>query len=158
MKKLFIQLLILGSIVSCPYLSLAQKTKEAEIIKRVKQYEDAYNRGDVKAVTAIYALNGSHTYVNGITNNGRIEIEKGLEEMLNGPMKGTQIQITPEVIRFPVSDIAVEDASFIMKGLKMPDGTNIPPIQGFCVSVYQKQNNEWFAVKIQCMVPLTPPK
>lgn len=151
-------LLTIGFLVNYPSFSFSQNHDKSEIIKRVRQYEKAWNSGDAKATAAIYAEDGSHTFVNGLILTGRLEIEKGVEEMLAGPMKGTVIQLTPNVIRFPAIDIAVEDASFVMKGLKMPDGKEIPPLQGFCVSVYQKQKDEWMALKVQCMVPLIPPK
>jgi hypothetical protein len=73
-------------------------------------------------------------------------------------MKGTQMKLKPEVIRFPAENVAVEEASFIMTGLKMPDGKEVPPIKGFCLAVYHKLENEWFALCVQCMVPPPPPK
>ena len=107
-------------------------------------------------MASIYDVNASHTYANGITHRGRLEIQSGLEEMLAGPMKGTQMKLTPEVIRFPADNVAVEEASFIMTGLKMQDGTEVPPIKGFCLAVYHKFENEWFAFSVQCMVPPPP--
>jgi uncharacterized protein (TIGR02246 family) len=150
--------LLIGFAVSCPDLCFPQEPNQAEIKKRVQEYENAYNNGDAKAVAAIYAVNGSHTYANGITHRGRLEIEKGLFESLAGPMKGTQIKITPEVIQFPANNVAIEDASFILTGLRMQDGAIIPAINGRCLAVYQKLEKEWFALAIQCMVPLPPPK
>lgn len=137
-------------------ICLPQKQNEAELRQRIQEYENAYNRGDAKALASIYAVDGSHTYAIGITHRGRLEIEKGLEEFFAGMMKGTQMKVTPEVIRFPTDDIAIENASFIMTGLKMLDGTEVPPIKGLCLAVYQKFENEWFAVAVQCMVP--PPQ
>ena len=138
-------------------ICLPQYQNEVEIRQRVQEYENAYNRGDAKALASIYAIDASHTYAIGVTHRGRLEIEKGLEEFFAGMMKGTQTKLTPEVIRFPKDDIAIENASFIMTGLKMPDGTEMPPIKGLCLAMYQKIENEWFAVAVQCMVP-PPPK
>jgi uncharacterized protein (TIGR02246 family) len=145
-------------IAGYPAISFSQETKEDEVRKRVQEYEDAYNRGDAEAVASIYDVNASHTYANGVTHRGRIEIQNGLEEMLSGPMKGTQMKLKPEVIRFPAENVAVEEASFIMTGLKMSDGKEVPPIKGFCLAVYHKLENEWFALCVQCMVPPPPPK
>ncbi len=153
MKKICLVILMIGFAVSYKTFCQTQKQNEDEIKKRIQEYENAYNRGDAKATAAIYAVDGSHTYANGIINRGRVEIEKGLQASFAGPTKGTQIKITPEVIRFPANDVAVEEASFILTGLKMQDGTAVPPIKGFCLAVYHKQKNEWFAFAIQCMVP-----
>ena len=162
MKENFIRhtfvMLMIWFIVGIPSIILSQETKEVEVRKRIQEFEDAYNRGDAKAVASIYDVNATHTYANGITHRGRLEIQKGLEEMLAGPMKGTQMKLTPEVIRFPADNVAVEEASFIMTGLRMPDETEVPPIKGFCLAVYHKLNNEWFALSVQCMVPPPTPK
>ena len=99
--KLIFLLSMLGCTTSLSTLSFSQQPNESEIRKRVQEYENAYNRGDAKAIAAIYAENGSHTYINGMIDRGRLEIEKGLAESFAGPMKGTQIKITPDVIRFP---------------------------------------------------------
>ena len=145
--------LIIGFVVGYSTICLSQESKDDEVRKRIQEYEDAYNRGDAEAVASIYDVNASHTYANGITHRGRLEIQKGLEEMLAGPMKGTQMKLTPAVIRFPADNVAVEEASFILTGLKMPDGTEVLPIKGFCLAVYRKLENEWFAFSVQCMVP-----
>jgi uncharacterized protein (TIGR02246 family) len=151
-----IVILIIWFIVGIPSIVFSQETKEDEVRKRIQEFEDAYNKGDAKAVASIYDINATHTYANGITHRGRLEIQNGLEEMLAGPMKGTQMKLTPEVIRFPADNVAVEEASFIMTGLKMPDGKEVPPIKGFCLAVYHKLKNEWFAFSVQCMVPPPP--
>jgi uncharacterized protein (TIGR02246 family) len=155
--RLIFQVTMFGCMICFPFLSFSQEPKEAEIKKRVQEYENAYNSGDAKATAAIYAEYGSHTYANGMIDRGRLEIEKGLTESFSGPMKGTQIKITPNVIQFPADNVAIEEASFVLTGLKMPDGTAVPAIKGFCLAVYKKQQKEWFAVTVQCMVPLTPP-
>jgi uncharacterized protein (TIGR02246 family) len=160
MKKIKISaisgIILFGLIISFPDFCFSQSPDKSEIITRVKELENAYNAGDAKAYAAIYAVNGSHTYANGITHRGRKEIEEGLLESFSGPMKHTQMKITPEVITFAADNVAIEEASFILTGLKMPDGADVPPVKGICLAVYQKQEREWYAVAVQCMVPLAP--
>jgi uncharacterized protein (TIGR02246 family) len=160
MKKIKIStiagIILFGIILTFPDHCFSQKPDKSEIITRVKELENAYNAGDAKAYAAIYAVNGSHTYANGITHRGRKEIEEGLLESFSGPMKDTQMKITPEVITFAADNVAVEEASFVLTGLKMPDGTDVPPVRGSCLAVYQKEDKEWFAVSVHCMVPLAP--
>ena len=129
---------------------------EEGIRDRVKQYEAAYNAADADAVAAIYAVDGTHTYALGMTHRGRIEIAKGLREQFAGPMKGTRISITPLHIRPLSSDVAVEEASFSVSGLSDPSGTELPPVDGLCLGIYQKTGEQWYAVAVQCMVPPRP--
>ncbi len=142
----------------CAGLALGQDSAETAVRERVKQYVLAYNAGDADAIAAIYAVDGTHTYALGFTHRGRVEIAKGLKEQFSGPMKGTQIAITPLHIRALSSDVAVEEASFTVTGLKGPGGVELPPINGLCLGVYQKQGKEWFAAAVQCMVPPPPPQ
>lgn len=160
MKKIKIStiagIILFGLIIGFPDYCFSQEPDKSEIIERVRELENAYNRGDAKAYAAVYDVNGTHTYANGITHRGRKEIEEGLIESFAGPMKGTQMKITPEVIKFTGDNVAIEEATFVLTGLKMPDGTDVPAIKGICLAVYQKQEKDWFAVAVQCMVPLMP--
>jgi uncharacterized protein (TIGR02246 family) len=149
---------LVGLVVVLSNSAFAQQSTEEAIRTRVKQYVAAYNAGDADAVAAIYATDGTHTYALGFTHRGRTEIAKGLKEQFAGPMKGTSIAITPLHIRAISSHVAVEEASFVLSGLKDPSGTALPPINGFCLGVYQKKSDQWFAVAIQCMVPPPMPQ
>lgn len=130
---------------------------EPAIRERVRQYEAAYNAGDADAVAAIYAVDGTHTYALGFTHRGRHEIANGLRELFAGPFKGTRITINPLHIRALSSDVAVEEASFSVTGLKEPGGTDLLPVTGICIGACQKQGDLWFAAAVQCMVPPPAP-
>ena len=136
--------------------ALSQESVEAAVRARVKQYESAYNAGDADAVAAIYSVDGTHTYALGFTHRGRLEIANGLKELFAGPFKGTRLTINPLHIRALSSDVAVEEAAFSVTGLKGPSGTDLPPVSGLCLGVYQKQGHLWLAAAVQCMVP--PPR
>jgi len=133
-----------------------RESAEEAIRSRVKQYETAYNAGDVAGIAAIYAPDGTHTYALGITHRGRHQIAAGLKEQFAGPFAGSRMSITPLCIRQLSSDVAVEEASFLLSGLRNPSGAAMPAISGLCLGVYQKHGSQWFAEAIQCMVP--PPQ
>lgn len=140
-----------------PGVTLAQEAAEAAIRARVDEYVAAHNRGDAKGAAAIYSQEGTHTYALGFTHRGRLEIEKGLGELLAGPLKGTQIAITPERIRLLGETVAVEEATFLVSGLKTGTGAQAGDVKGLCLGVYQKQGQRWFAAAVQCMVPPPAP-
>jgi len=148
---------LVGLALACASLGFGQQAVEDAIRERVKQYVAAYNAGDADAVAAIYAVDGTHTYALGFTHRGRTEISKGLKELLAGPQKGTKIAIDPLHIRPLSADVAVEEASFTLAGLKDPAGAVLPPIDGLCLAVYQRQGEQWFAAAVQCMVPPSLP-
>jgi uncharacterized protein (TIGR02246 family) len=158
MKKNFRTMFLAGLAFVCLSQAYSQVTPEEAIQNRVKQYVAAYNAGDADAIASIYSVNGTHTYALGFTHRGRVEIAKGLKEQFAGPMKGTRISITPLHIRPISSSVAVEEASFSVSGLKEPGGKALAPVNGFCLGVYQKEGDQWFAVAVQCMVPPPPQK
>jgi uncharacterized protein (TIGR02246 family) len=147
-----------GLAFACPSLAFSQQSVEAAIRDRVQQYVTAYNAGNADAVAAIYAVDGTHTYALGFTHRGRREIANGLREMFAGPFQGTRIAISPLHIRALSADVAVEEASFSLSGLKGPGGADLPPVTGLCLGVYQKQGGLWFATAVQCMVPPPTPQ
>ena len=158
MNKIGLVTALVGLALVFSTAAFAQQSAEEAIRNRVKQYVAAYNAGDADALAAIYATDGTHTYALGFTHRGRTEIAKGLKEQFAGPMKGTSISITPLHIRAISPQVAVEEASFVLSGLKDPSGGAAPPINGFCLGVYQKKGNQWFAVAVQCMVPPPMPQ
>jgi len=138
--------------------AFSQESPEDAIRKRVKQYEAAYNAGDVEAMAAIYAIDATHTYAIGLTHRGRLEIAEGLKAQLAGPQKGAHMTVTPLHIRSLSPDVAVEEASFVISGLKDAGGAEVPPVNGLCLVVYQKQGEQWFIAAAQCMVPPPMPE
>lgn len=54
-------------------------------------------------------------YALGFTHRGRLEIANGLKELFAGPLKGTRITISPLHIRALSSDVAVEEASLVVR-------------------------------------------
>jgi uncharacterized protein (TIGR02246 family) len=148
----FVVLMVVFSSMAC-----CQESSEMAVRDRIKQYEAAYNAGDVDGMAAIYALDGTHTYALGFTHRGRDEIANGLREQFAGPFKGTRMTITPLSIRMLSSDIVVEEGAFVLAGLKGADGKDIPPFNGLCLVVYKRLGDQWFIEAAQCMVPPPAP-
>jgi uncharacterized protein (TIGR02246 family) len=129
------------------------QTAEQAIRDRINRHEAAHNVGDAEAAASIYAVDGTHTYALGVTHRGRAEIAEGLRDQLAGPMQGTRISITPLHICTLSADVAVEEASFSLSGLRDPNGKASPPVTGLCLGVYEKIGEQWYAAAVQCMVP-----
>ena len=107
----------------------------------------------IGAPAATYTVDGSHTYALGYTHHGRAAITGGLHELLSGPMRGARLSITTLQIRFLTPTIAIEEESFSVEGLSSPEGQPLPPAEGFCLVVHQRQEEQWLAAAVQCLVP-----
>lgn len=133
---------LIGLLLVISGLTFGQQSIEEAIKCRVKQYETASNAGSTDSMAVIHAVNGTHTFANGVTLRGRVEIANGLKEQYAGMFKGTHMSITPLHIRALIPDIAVEEASFLVSGLKDANGKKLPSINGFCLIVYQKDGDQ----------------
>jgi uncharacterized protein (TIGR02246 family) len=158
MLRFIIATSLIGLLLIVSAFALGQETIEETIIKRVKQYEATSNAGNTDSMAAIYAIDGTHTFAHGVTLRGRVEIANGLKEQYAGMLKGTHMSITPLHIRSLSTEIAVEEASFVLSGLKGAGGVDLPPIDGLCLVVYQKDGDQWYIAAAQCMVPPQPPQ
>jgi uncharacterized protein (TIGR02246 family) len=141
-----------------PGPAFGEESVDMAIRGRAKQFEAAYNAGDAEALAAIYAVDATHTYALGFTHRGRVEIARGLREQFAGPFKGTQMTVKPLHIRAICPEVAVEEASFVLSGLRNADGADLPPVNGFCLAVYRREGEQWYAVAVQCMVPPPAPQ
>lgn len=135
----------------------AQETVEQQIRQRVRQYEVAFNAGDVDGLAAVYAPDGTHTFVFGNTARGRSEIASAFSAMLAGPAKGSRLAITVPRVRALSADVAVEESSFSMTGIADAAGKPAAPMTGGCLAIYRQTGGQWYAAAIQCMVPLSGP-
>lgn len=156
MREFVIVTPLIGLLLVISGLTFGQQSIEEAIKNRVKQYETASNAGSTDSMAVIYAVNGTHTFANGVTLRGRVEIANGLKEQYAGMFKGTHMSITPLHIRALSPDIAVEEASFVVSGIKDANGKKLPSINGFCLIVYQRDGDQWYIEAAQCMVP--PPQ
>lgn len=134
-----------------------QETVEQQIRQRVRQYEAAYNAGDADELAAVYAPDGTHTFVFGNTAHGRSEITSAFSAMLAGPAKGSRLAITVHRVRALSADVAVEESSFSMTGIADAAGKPAAPVTGVCLAIYRQTGGQWYAAAIQCMVPLAAP-
>jgi uncharacterized protein (TIGR02246 family) len=78
------------------------------IIKSARDYSNAFNSGDAKAIAAAWTENGECKEANGQTFVGRAEIEKAYSEFFK-KNKGTKIEALVRSVRFPSKDLAIEE-------------------------------------------------
>ncbi len=135
---------------------MSNATDEVSIRSKVEQYVTAHNNGDAKAAASVYTADGSHTYAVGFTDRGRDAIEQRLAEMFSGPWKGLQLTLAVNTIRFLGPDVAVEDETFEVTGLRGLDGTEMPAVRGVTLIVWVRQRGDWLVAAGQGMIPFTP--
>jgi len=72
----------------------------AAILKSATDFAEAFNKGDAKAIAAMWTDNGESRTVNGPTFVGKAAIEKAYGELFKA-YPGAKIEVLVKSIRFP---------------------------------------------------------
>ena len=115
----------------------APSVDEAAIRKSASNFADAYNRGDAKAIAAMYTENGESRDADGETLQGRAEIEKAYAEVFKAN-PGAKVELLVKSIRFPARDLAVEEGLVRLT----PDTKTMPTTTSY-VAVHSREGGPW---------------
>src|SRR6266545_919089 len=118
----------------------SQQADEVEIGRIQARWDDAWNRHDIKALSALVAEDVRFVNVAGNVLNGRDEFEKLQTRTHATQFKDSVRTVTGTDIKFLTSDIAVAHVTWGMKGDKDADGTPRPPRNGVMMQVLVKRN------------------
>jgi uncharacterized protein (TIGR02246 family) len=128
-------------------------TDDGEALKQMgRDYLEAFNRGDAKAVAAFYAPEADFIPETGEPVRGRPNIEKGLTQMF-APAKSVRMQVTPGGHRFVTPDLVICDGAWEVTGA-CPDR----PAKGRYFSVLVKREGRWLILCHRSMIPIALPK
>ena len=126
----------------------AQKGDEAAIRKLGEQYAAAVNGGNARQAAAVFAEDGSYTFVSGQTVKGRTAIEKRLAEQPMGTAKtGRTLSIETEAVRFLEPDLAVATGQSRFTGRAPGDEGG-----GHYMTVVRRVGPEWKVVAVHTAI------
>jgi uncharacterized protein (TIGR02246 family) len=80
----------------------------AAILKGARDFSDAFNEGNAKAIAAMWTPNGECRDAGGQSSVGRAAIEKSFAESFKANA-GARIEVLVKSVRFPAADLAVEE-------------------------------------------------
>jgi uncharacterized protein (TIGR02246 family) len=147
MKILLASFAILAAAISIAHAS--QQADEDEIRKIQARWDDAWNRHDIKALSALVAEDVRFVNVAGALLNGRDEFEKLQTRTHATQFKDSVRTVTATDIKFLSADIAVAHVKWGMRGDKDADGTPRPPRTGVMMQVLAKRGGAWTIVAVQ---------
>ena len=90
----------------------AQTTANADLQQLAERYQAAFNKGDGKAIGAMYTEDALLAAPTGQFLTGRAAIQKDYETNLTGPFKGAKLTLRPGVIRMVTDDVALIEGTF----------------------------------------------
>jgi uncharacterized protein (TIGR02246 family) len=86
-----------------------RSTDEAAIAAVEAAYDQAWNRGDAKALASLMADDAIVVNPRGQVANGKAEFERVISTLLAGEFKGSEHESTITLVHFPARDVAVVD-------------------------------------------------
>jgi uncharacterized protein (TIGR02246 family) len=130
-------------------LSATQADDENAIREIQSRWDDAWNRHDAKALSALVAEDVRFVNVAGQVLTGRGEFEALQARTHAMQFKDSVRTVTGTDIKFITADIAVAHVRWGMRGDKDPDGTLRQPRHGVMMQVLMKRDGKWMVVAAQ---------
>jgi uncharacterized protein (TIGR02246 family) len=118
-------------------VSVAEDASRDAIMKSARSFADSFNKGDAKAIAAMWTQNGESRDAHGRTLVGRAEIEKAYAELFKGN-SGSKIEVMVKSVRFPAKDLAVEEG--LMREARYPK--DLPTTTAY-VAIHVREGGKW---------------
>jgi uncharacterized protein (TIGR02246 family) len=115
-----------------------------------RKFLAAYNKGDARAVAAVYPPDADFVGIKGDTSHGRPEIKKRFASFFP-QNRGAKLKSPFGSLRFITSDVAIADRSEeLTPAVKGGPGRVHAPV------VYVKRDGKWLQSSVHLMVPFQP--
>ena len=113
----------------------AQKP-DAEMQKLTEQYAAAVNKGDAKAVAALYTADAVRLGPDGQVVTGQAAIEKQHATAMAGPQKGAKLTLRHGRAHTVTPDVAIIEGSYELTG-------GAAPVKGRYMNTVVRQGGQW---------------
>jgi uncharacterized protein (TIGR02246 family) len=137
---------LLATILSVAFATqaLAAASKDEDAIKaRVADFIAAFNKGDVKAMTAFWTDDAMLVNPAGVSGKGSAEIEKIFTADLNSILKGAKMEMKVVEYRAVGKDAAWVELEHSVTGAMTPDGKPMPPMTFHVPALLVKKGKTW---------------
>ena len=141
-------LLIVLLLVALPVAAqMKENAKDQEAIKSIaQQWQDTWNRHDMKATAALISEDVDFITVGGSWQKGRKMFEEYHAKLHVVQMKESVLTIKTTQVKFIKPDVALAHGEWGMKRDKNLDGTPRPPREGIMTWVLEKRKGNWIII------------
>jgi uncharacterized protein (TIGR02246 family) len=133
-------------LVTVSALVSAQKP-DADVAKLTAQYEAAFNKGDAKAIGALYTEDGTRLGPDGSFVKGRATIEKVYAGGFAGPLKGVKLTLTHASSHVVTPDVQITEGTY--------SATGTTPLKGRYVNTLVRKSGQWLLASV-VTIPAPP--
>jgi uncharacterized protein (TIGR02246 family) len=121
----------------------------AEVIQVVQAFADCWNRHDIDGFAQLFAQDAEFVNVVGLWWKGRDEIRKAHQFTHATMFKNSRLTIEAVFVRFPVEEIAIARARWLLEGHVSPEGTALPLRDGILLNVLSRGPAGWLIIDSQ---------
>jgi len=132
-----------------PASAAEQNAEEATLQKNAEAFVDAFHKGEAKTLAALWTADGDYTDQRGHRIKGREAIEKLFSELFS-ENKGLTLRINIESVRFPLSNVAIEDGTTEVK----PE--HGPPSRARYTIMHVRKNGHWQIESVRDAIYIPP--
>lgn len=126
-------------VIALSVVAGAQKI-DPDAQKLADQYSAAFNKGDAKAIAALYTANATRVGPDGRLIAGRAAIEKTYGDGFAGPLKGAKLTLEQGGIQVVTPDVKVMEGRFAAAG--------VTTIKGRYVNTIVRQGKTWLLASV----------
>lgn len=135
----------------------SHEADSAAVKKLFADFNNALNTHNARAVAMLFTSDADYINFRGGITHGRAEIENHVAPLYAGRLKTVHRDVTLKDIHFLSPDTAAVYSDYVTTGLKRPNGTAVPPENGFYDWIVVKQNGRWWiAVWHESNLPAPP--
>jgi uncharacterized protein (TIGR02246 family) len=127
--------LVIAAVVTLGSTLVAQKP-DVDIEALTRNFEQAFNTGDAKALAALYTKEAVQLAPDGQFLTGQTAIEQHHAEVFGGPAKGAKLTLKPGRTQEVTPDVRISQGTYQVTGGTMP-GT------GRYVNTVLRQGGQW---------------
>ncbi|MBX7103304.1 MAG: nuclear transport factor 2 family protein [Gemmataceae bacterium] len=113
------------------------ESDQAAIMKSARDFAEAFNRGDARALAAMWTESGESRDNDGTNFVGRAAIEKSYSELFRA-RPGAKIEVLVKSVRFPAKDLAIEEGL-----LRLTAGPKQLPTTTTYVAIHAREGGVW---------------
>lgn len=120
-----------------------------EVERVVRAFADCWNRHDMAAFAALFAVDAEFVNVVGLWWKGRDAIRQAHELTHATMFRHSQLAISEVAIRFPADTIAIARCRWVLSGHVSPAGEPLPARHGVLVHVLARASGGWSIIDTQ---------
>ena len=117
--------------------------------KLADQYVAAFNKGDAKALTALYTADATRLGPDGQLLTGRAAVEKSYMDGFAGPLKGSTLALEQGRTQAITPDVKLMEGRFTVSGATT--------LKGRYVNTIVRQSGTWLLASVVTVPDLPPP-